>query len=188
MSHTLAVSASPHAPARAHSAARVTGIAAFALLTVLGAKTALPLPFTPVPITLQTLYVLLAGICLGGRDGAASQLSYLTLGAVGLPVFAGPGAGLPYLMGPTGGFLLAFPAAAWIAGSGVPPGAGAWRAAGVFAIALLLVLITGAAWLAQALGVGLGRAVELGILPFLPGAAFKVAAATTLAVHRPRGR
>lgn len=188
MSHALAVTAALRAPARAHPATRVAGIAAFALLTALGAKTALPLPYTPVPITLQTLFVLLAGVYLGGRDGAASQLSYLALGAAGLPVFAGPGAGLPYLMGPTGGFLLAFPAAAWVAGSGVRPGAGAWQAAGVYAIALLAVLATGAAWLAQSLGVGLGRALALGVLPFLPGAVFKVAAATALAVRRPGGR
>lgn len=165
--------------------ARVVGIVSFALLTALAAKAALPLPFTPVPITLQTLFVVLSGIYLGGRDGAASQIAYVAMGAAGLPVFAGPGAGLPYLLGPTGGFLLAFPLAAWIAGRAAPPGAGAWRSAGVFSLALLTVLTLGAAWLSRTLGVGPERALALGVFPFLPGAGLKVTIATALAVRRP---
>ena len=179
MSHALSIPR-PVAAAQSRSLTRVAGIAAFALLTAFGAKVALPLPFTPVPITLQTLFVLLAGVMLGGRDGAGSQIAYLAMGAAGLPVFAGPGAGLPYLLGPTGGFLLAFPVAAWIAGSGIPPRAGPWRAAAVLAVATLVVLAAGATWLARTLGIGLERALALGVLPFLPGAALKIAAAVAV--------
>ncbi|HUP01286.1 MAG TPA: biotin transporter BioY [Gemmatimonadota bacterium] len=182
MSHAISIPRSSARITRARPVTRVAAIAAFALLTAIGAKIALPLPFTPVPITLQTLFVLLAGVVLGGRDGAASQIAYVAMGTAGLPVFAGPGAGLPYLLGPTGGFLLAFPVAAWIAGSGIPPRAGAWRAATVLALATLVVLAAGAIWLARVLGVGIEQAIALGVLPFLPGGALKVAAATAIAL------
>ncbi|MFN2327253.1 MAG: biotin transporter BioY, partial [Gemmatimonadales bacterium] len=79
-------------------------VAAFALATAFGAHVAVPL--TPVPVTLQTLFVVLAGAMLGPRLGAASQIAYLGMGIAGLPVFVG-GFGLAYLAGPTGGYLLA---------------------------------------------------------------------------------
>jgi len=88
----------------------------FALLTVIGAKIRVPLPFTPVPGTLQTIPVLLAGILLGARAGASSQILYLSLGMAGIPVFALAGAGPAYLLGPTGGFLPGFVAAAFVTG------------------------------------------------------------------------
>lgn len=186
MSHALTVPAPSRtiSATRSGAAAGAVGIAGFALLTALGARIALPLPFTPVPITLQTLFVLLSGVYLGGRGGAASQITYLALGAAGLPVFAGPGAGLPYLLGPTGGFLLAFPLAAWIAAAAGRPGAGLGSRAGVLAAALLAVLTLGAARLAGVLGLGPERALAMGVLPFLPGAALKVTVATVLALRR----
>lgn len=90
-------------------------IGSFALLTALGAQ--IIIPTMPVPFTLQTFFVLLSGALLGPRKGAAAQMSYLAMGATGLPVFAGFAGGFPYLLGPTGGYLIAFPFAAWVTGS-----------------------------------------------------------------------
>lgn len=95
---------------------RALAVVAFAAATAVGAKLAVPLPGTPVPFTLQPLFVLLAGALLGSRLGAASQLLYLAAGVAGLPVFAA-GGGAAYLLGPTGGYLMAYPLAAFLAGT-----------------------------------------------------------------------
>jgi biotin transport system substrate-specific component len=91
-------------------------ILAGSLLVALAARISIPLPFTPVPITGQTLAVLLVGAALGSRLGFLSLLAYLAEGAMGLPVFAGGTGGLAKILGPTGGFLLAFPLAAGLVG------------------------------------------------------------------------
>ena len=90
--------------------AQLFWIAAFAVATVLGAR--MEIPHQPVPFTLQTMVVILAGAFLGSRNGALSQLLYLAAGVFGAPVFASGGFGLARLLGPTGGYLLAFPVAA----------------------------------------------------------------------------
>ncbi|MDQ3557294.1 MAG: biotin transporter BioY, partial [Gemmatimonadota bacterium] len=102
------------APSR--TARRVVAVALAAAATTVAAKLAVPLPGTPVPFTLQPLVVLLAGALLGARLGAASQTLYLLAGAAGLPIFAA-GGGVAYLFGPTGGYLLAYPAAAFLVGA-----------------------------------------------------------------------
>lgn len=178
--------ASPRAEAL--PAGRVAGILAFALLTALGAFVRVPLPFTPVPVTLQTFFVLAAGIYLGSRDAALSQFGYLALGAVGLPVFSGGGAGLGHFAGATGGYLIAFPLAAALVGATLRPGDTAARATAVCVAATLLILALGAAGLAAVLGVGPERALALGVLPFLPGGAIKIAAAVALVVRAPLTR
>lgn len=89
-------------------------IGSFALLTAVGAQ--IIIPTLPVPFTLQTFFVLLSGALLGARKGAAAQLTYLTLGAIGLPVFAGFSGSILRFIGPTGGYLIAFPVAAFITG------------------------------------------------------------------------
>ncbi|HVO72809.1 MAG TPA: biotin transporter BioY [Ignavibacteriaceae bacterium] len=99
------------------SASRITWIFSFALLTAISAQ--LTIPMKPVPITLQTMAVVLAGAFIGAKDGAYSQVLYLFLGIIGLPVFAQtPDApvGIARLFGPTGGYLLAFPLAAYLTG------------------------------------------------------------------------
>lgn len=174
--------------AEALPAGRAAGILAFALLTALGAFVRIPLPFTPVPITLQTFFVLAAGIYLGSRDAAWSQLGYLALGAVGLPVFSGGGAGLSHFAGATGGYLIAFPLAAAFVGATLRPGDSAARATAVCAAATLFILALGAAALALVLGVGPQSALALGVLPFLPGGAVKIAAAVALVVRAPLTR
>jgi biotin transport system substrate-specific component len=169
-------------------ATRAAGILAFALLTALGAFVRIPLPFTPVPVTLQTFFVLAAGIYLGSRDAALSQLGYLAIGAVGLPVFAGGGAGFSHFLGVTGGYLIAFPIAAAMVGAALRPGDSAVRATVVCVTATLLILALGALGVAAALGVGAERALALGVLPFLPGGAVKVGAAVALVVRAPLTR
>ena len=89
-------------------------MAAFAAATALGAR--MEIPHQPVPYTLQTMIVLLSGAFLGPRNGAISQLLYLAAGSIGLPVFAGGAWGFAQLLGPTGGYLLAFPVAAALVG------------------------------------------------------------------------
>lgn len=174
--------------AAARPATRAAGILAFALLTALGAFVRIPLPFTPVPVTLQTFFVLAAGIYLGSRDAALSQLGYLAIGAVGLPVFAGGGAGFGHFLGVTGGYLIAFPVAAAMVGAALRPGDSALRASVVCVAATLLILALGALGVAASLGVGAERALALGVLPFLPGGALKVAAAVALVVRAPLRR
>ncbi len=98
-----------------HSAlTQVLSIGLFALLTGVGAQ--IEIPHLPVPYTLQTFFVLLAGAFLGKRNGAASQVLYLAMGAIGLPVFSSFGFGVVRLVGPTGGYLLGFPVAAFVVG------------------------------------------------------------------------
>jgi biotin transport system substrate-specific component len=166
------------------TARRVIAVVAFALATALAAHVRVPVPFTPVPVTLQTMVVILAGAMLGPRLGAASQLTYLGMGIAGLPVFA-TGFGLAYLLGPTGGYLLAFPAAAFVAGLVTRPGQSrrlvdAARIVVGLAAAALLILASGAAWLAVMTGDPVG-AITLGLAPFLVGDAIKVALAALIA-------
>ncbi|MBI4972331.1 MAG: biotin transporter BioY, partial [Candidatus Omnitrophica bacterium] len=87
---------------------RFIGVAVLVILTSLGAFVRIPLPFTPVPITLQTFFVLLSGAFLGSNLGAVTQLSYILLGVSGLPIFTAAGSGPLYLFGPTAGYLWGF--------------------------------------------------------------------------------
>lgn len=152
------------------TARRVIGVVAFAAATALGARLALPIPGTPVPFTLQPLFVLLAGVVLGARLGAGSQALYLAAGLAGLPVFAA-GGGVAYLLGPTGGYLLAYPAAAFIAGALASPRV----ASTLFGLLLGLatIYVGGLSWLA-AVGT-VDMAVALGLRPFLLADLVKVA-------------
>lgn len=147
------------------------GILGFALLTAVGARFAVPLPGTVVPMTLQPVAVLLAGAVLGSRGGAASQVAYLAAGAAGLPVFAA-GGGLAYLLGPTGGYLLAFPVAAAVAGLASSPERGWFGSALWLAAALGVIHLGGLAWLAIIGGEAL--VASTGVRPFLLGDALKV--------------
>jgi biotin transport system substrate-specific component len=112
--HTSATLAKNQPISRSTVLSQTVWIALFAVATALGAR--VEIPNTPVPYTLQTLFVLLAGAFLGPRNGAISQLLYLAVGVLGLPVFSLGGFGLAKLIGPTGGYLLAFPVAATVVG------------------------------------------------------------------------
>jgi len=143
----------------------------FANLTAVAGRIAVNLPFSPVPITGQTLIVLLAGAALGSWRGAASQLAYLVEGVVGLPVFAGGTAGLVVLLGPTGGYLIGFVATAGIVGWLVERGASRNGFASVATMLLgsAVVYLFGATWLSLFVPGGLAVVFAQGVLPFLPG-------------------
>jgi biotin transport system substrate-specific component len=146
---------------------------------------ALPLWFTPVPLTLQPFAVLLLGLVLTPRLAATTLLVYLGEGAIGLPVFA-PGfafsSGLAHLFGPTGGYLLAYPAAAMLISSLYRRTHRNFPSALVSAgIGNLVIILCGALWLTVLTHASASAAVKLAILPFLPGDALKVAAAAALA-------
>lgn len=148
----------------------VAGIVAGAVMTALGARIAVPLPGTVVPFTLQVVAVMLTGVLLGSRGGAASQALYLGAGLAGLPVFAG-GGGAAYLFGPTGGYLLAFPVAAAVAGHSAVSDRLAVRAAGLV-LSVAVIHLGGLAWLATI--VGRDVAFATGVAPFLAGDVVKI--------------
>lgn len=148
-------------------------ILAFVVLIALCARVAIP--FYPVPITLQTWAVLLAGAVLGSRRGVVAILVYLAAGAAGLPVLANGAGGLAAMTGGTAGYLIAFPACAFIAGWAAEQGRLRAPVQG-FAILLLahaVTLVLGVAWLILSVGLDPGRAVEVGATPFLIGAVVK---------------
>jgi biotin transport system substrate-specific component len=162
------------------------GALAFSVALALASQFAVPVPGTPVPITLQPLVVALAGLVLGPGAAAASMTIYLAAGMVGLPVFA-PVAppGIGRLLGPTGGYLLAYPAAAAIAGvigsrSPARPAPAFVRRAAAAAASILVLYVGGVAQLAVLTG-GIGRAIQLGVPPFVAFDVLKALAAAALA-------
>lgn len=155
------------------------GICCFAAAMVLSAHVRVPLPFSPVPLTLQTMIALLAGAALGTWAGAASQVLYLAVGVAGLPVFTS-GGGLAALAGPTAGYLIAFPLAAWLMGRAMGSER-RWAAPAAAAAGALLIEILGAGWLMVGCHQTLATALMLGAVPFLAGDALKVAAVAALA-------
>ena len=158
----------------------LTLIVGGSLLVALSAQLAFRLPFSPVPITGQTLAVLLVGALLGSVRGGLSMLLYLAQGVAGLPVFAAGGAGVVYFLGPTGGYLLGFVAGAALTGLLAERG---WdRRIGTTLVAMLLgttaIYTAGLAWLA--VFTGAENMLAAGLYPFLPGAAIKIVAAALL--------
>ncbi|HEY0605267.1 MAG TPA: biotin transporter BioY [Herpetosiphonaceae bacterium] len=155
-------------------------IALFSGFVALTAQIEIRLPFTPVPITGQTLGVLLTGAALGSRRGALALMLYLLEGAIGLPVFAGGAAGFARILGPTGGYLLACPLAAGVVGLLAERG---WdRRLPLAALAMLIgnlvIYLLGVSWLGFYKGI-LGDVSMLwaGVYPFLPGDLLKIAIA-----------
>jgi biotin transport system substrate-specific component len=150
-----------------------------ALLT-LSAKVNLPLPY--VPMTLQTLVVLVIGATYGWRLGSASVIAYLAEGAIGLPVFAGPAGGLAPLLGPTAGYLIGFVAAAfatgWLSERGwdrsVP------RLFLAMGLGHIVILAAGFAWLAFGMKLGVEKAWLVGIAPFVAASLIKNALGAAL--------
>ena len=157
------------------------GVVAFAVATVFGAQIAVPVPFTPVPITLQTLLVILAGVVLGPRAGAASMALYVGAGALGAPVFSNGGAGLPWLLGPTGGYLLAYPASAFLAGWIAGRRGSTLRTLAGLTAGVLVQYAGGLAQLVALTGEPLGVVLAMGAVPFLFGDAVKIVTAAWLA-------
>ena len=154
------------------------GLAIIAGSAALAASAHVSLPFWPVPLSMQTFVVLAIGLACGGRLAAGTVLAYLAEGAAGLPVFQG-GAGLAYLMGPTGGFLLGFVPAAYAVGTLSSLVQGRMRWAGVLLLGLMLIYAPGLAWLSVLFGAS--KAVAFGLVPFLPAEACKLALAVAIA-------
>ena len=157
------------------------GVVAFAVATVFGAQIAVPVPFTPVPITLQTLFVILAGVAVGPRAGAASMALYVGAGAMGAPVFSNGGAGLAWLLGPTGGYLLTYPASAFAAGWVAGRRGSMLRIVAGLTLGVLIQYAGGLAQLWALTGQPIGAVLAMGALPFLFGDAVKIATAAWIA-------
>lgn len=162
-----------------HSIARqaVVVAAGVALLT---AMSQVSVPMYPVPMTLQTLAVMLIGLTMGGRLAATTIVSYLALGAAGAPVFAGFAGGAQHLAGPTAGFLLGFLAAAALIGlatdRGITKGwVGAFAAV---ALSTIVLFALGFAWLGTM--IGFDKAWQFGVAPFIIGDAIKVVLAVLI--------
>jgi len=153
----------------------------FGALTAVGAL--LSIPLYPVPITLQTLFTFLAGLLLGGYFGALSQVVYVLLGIIGVPVFGGGKAGLGVLLGPTGGYLFGFIVGAYVIGSLVQarkdPGL-AWLLLAVI-LGDIVIYAAGITQLAFVARLGLRKALLVGLAPFVVGDALKCLFAALLA-------
>ena len=185
---TIQTPGAPHAlispQERALEASRQFGlVVAASLVVALCAHITLPLvPLTPVPLTVQNLGVLLIGLLLGSRRGFAALALYILEGVTGLPVFnpTGPG-GIAQLLGPTGGFLLAYPFIAFLAGYIFERGAKTFaRAAAAGLLAEILLFACGLAWL-YAFTHSLARAAYLGLYWFLAAEVIKVMVAAAIA-------
>ena len=145
-----------------------------AIFVALLAQVKILLPFTPVPLTGQTFAVLLVGVTLGSKRGAASMIFYTVLGAFGLPVFAGGASGMAYLTGATLGYLVGFVVAAYLIGMLAERGLERNLRTSLlpFLAGTLVIYLFGAGWLAMLFGVE--KALVLGVLPFLVGDAIKM--------------
>ncbi|MDR2343051.1 MAG: biotin transporter BioY [Spirochaetaceae bacterium] len=170
------------------SLVRLSLTALFAALTAAGTFISIPLPFTPVPIVLQNMFALLAGLTLGPLLGGAAVGLYLLAGAIGLPVFAGASGGLVHLVGPTGGFLFGYLFSAVLSGliAGTPVNGvktPSWRLAIAAFAGMLLVYVPGILQLKAVLGLSWPKALTVGFTPFIAGDAVK----TVIAVVSARG-
>jgi len=150
-------------------------IAAGALIVALAAQVAVPLPYSPVPLTLQGLAVLLVGGLFGGAVGATAMVLYLLAGVYGAPVFAFGGSGLARLFGPTGGYLLAFPVAALLTGRLATRGK-FLRCLFAAAIGMIAIHAAGLAQLSILLGDS-AKPFAMGVVPFVVQDSLKVALA-----------
>ncbi len=153
-------------------------VLSFSVLTALSAQVVVPVQ--PVPFTLQTMLVLLSGAFLGSKNGAYSQLIYLSAGVVGLPVFAGFGLGFPVLLGPTGGYLLAFPIAAYIVGAIIENTESRISVILSMIIGTITILFIGASYLSIFLNHNFAAAFFSGFAIFSIWGLIKVAAASSI--------
>jgi biotin transport system substrate-specific component len=175
---------SSHAPAAARSrAVTIIGVIGFAAALAAASQVAIPIPGTPVPLTLQPMIVVLAGLWLGPAAGAASMVLFLAAGAAGLPVFAPVGApGVLRLLGPTGGYLLAYPAAAAV--TGLLARRGGYAARALAALAGMATLYAGGLAQLAVLTGSAATAAALGAVPFAAADVVKALVAAAIAPRR----
>lgn len=175
---------------------KIIGIVGFVIATTVGAYVAVPLPWTQVPMTLQPLFVILAGALLGPWAGACSMATYLAMGAAGAPVFSMGRSGLPWLMGLTGGYLIAYPAAAYVVGrvlhpsseGGRVPPVGRLRALLGLSLGIAVIYLGGVSQLAILTGQEFSATLATGVIPFLAGDAVKVLIAVVIVGFAQGGR
>ena len=165
-------------------AERAGAVALFTALTAAAAQISIPLPFTPVPLTFQPMLVLVGAMALGARLGMASQILYLALGLVGAPVFAASPVlpqGVARLLGPTGGYLMAYPIAAYLVGSLAERGFDRRYLTSVAAMfaGLTLVFAGGVLWLGLLVR-GFAPALAAGFYPFVVADVVKLCAAAAI--------
>jgi biotin transport system substrate-specific component len=145
----------------------------------LGAFVRIPLPFTPVPITLQTFFVLLSAALIGRKLSIIAQGIYVFMGILGLPVFTGAASGLVYLFSPTAGYLIGFILASIFTTVSLK-----WLKQGYFSVMLVfcassvVILLSGSLWLKVSLGVSITQALFMGFIPFIFGDLLKSQAAS----------
>jgi biotin transport system substrate-specific component len=168
------------ASANAWTGVQILSVIFVAVLTAAAAQLSFPLPFTPVPFTIQPMVVLIGAAALGSRLGALSQILYLTLGIAGLPVFAyAPELpqGLARLLGPSGGYLMAFPAAAFATGLLAERGFDRRYLTSILAMSagLSIIFAGGVLWIARL--AGLDAALAAGLYPFVVVDVIKIVAA-----------
>jgi biotin transport system substrate-specific component len=187
--HRIAGRAESRSLGRAISFASVMFVAA---LTAAAAQISVPLPFTAVPFTFQPMVVLLGGLALGSKLGLASQVLYLAAGIAGLPVFAASltlPPGTLRLLGPTGGYLMAYPIAAFVVGYLAERGFSRRYATSVLAMlaGLAIVYVCGATWLGmfsrigtQDAAIGIQAAIVTGVMPFVLADLVKLLAAAAI--------
>lgn len=163
----------------------MASVALFSALTAIGSFIRIPLPFSPVPITMQTLFTYMAGAILGGCSGALSQLMYILIGISGLPIFAGGNAGLLVLIGPTGGYLVGFVAGTFVIGKMIEakknPGL-LWLLT-CMVIGTTIIYTSGIIQLMNWMKIDLYKAVIIGATPFIAGDLIKILVAAYV-THR----
>ncbi len=171
---------------------RGVGILAFLMLTIAGAFLYIPLPVTPVPITLQTFFVLLCAAFLNRKDGFFTQGTYVGLGAMGLPVFSGAAGGLLKLFGPTGGYLVGFAACIYVVSAllenfkkkkqlSFP------KILFAFSSGIAAIYFCGGLWLAFITKFSFSKVIACGIMPFIGGDVLKVIIAAII-FHKSNSR
>jgi biotin transport system substrate-specific component len=174
MNHTLLAAVTTRTDSRYRIAEQAGAVLFVTVLTAIAAQISVPLPFTPVPFTFQPMVVLVGAAALGSRLGMSSQILYLALGIAGLPVFAASPLlpqGAARLLGPTGGYLMSYPAAAFVAGWLAERGFDRRYLTAVVAMfcGLVVVFAGGVSWLALAIqpARGLSGALATGLVPFI---------------------
>jgi len=149
---------------------RIVGVGVFVLLTALGAFVRIPLPFTPVPVTLQTFFVLLAGAFLGAKGGVLSQVIYIVMGIIGFPFFNGAQGGLYYFLGPTTGYMIGFVITALFISRNIDSYAkNFFMVFALFVAGDILLLGCGTLWLRAYLRLSFFQSLWMGFIPFIFG-------------------
>lgn len=161
---------------------KIVWMALLAALVAAGAFVEIPLG--PVPFTMQTAFVVLAGFLLGPIAGGLSICLYLLAGVIGLPVFSGGASGIGHIFGPTGGYLIGFVLCAVLSGVGKPSDSGviSWKNGIVWGgVGTIVLFLLGVVWLKYSLGLAWTKALGAGVVPFMPGALAKLILSTYFA-------